>query len=103
MWKYIRKMAGTCVLIVRDFDLFGMQISTNADKEVLVIQMQHVRTMQARILVLVRADTVEVEEHVLVSGENVIICLNIIILKRVFNEIIVKFENVFYFVLDFIQ
>ena len=66
-------MVGTCVIIVRDFDLFGMQISTNADKEVLVIQMQHVRTMQARILVLVRADTVEMEEAVLVREENVIL------------------------------
>ena len=58
---------------MRDFDLFGMQISTNADKEVLVIQMQHVRTMQARILVLVRADTVEMERAVLVREENVIL------------------------------
>ena len=73
MWKYMRKMVGTCVIIVRDFDLFGMQISTNADKEVLVIQMQHVRTMQARILVLVRADTVEMEQAVMVREENVIL------------------------------
>ena len=66
-------MVGTCEILMRDFDLFGMQISTNAVQEVLVIQMQHVRTMQARILVLVRADTVEMERAVLVREENVIL------------------------------
>ena len=38
-----------------------------------MIQMQHVRTMQARLLVLVTADTVEMEQAVLVRGENVIL------------------------------
>ena len=36
-----------------------------------MIQMQHVRIMQARILVLVRADTVEMEKHVVVRGDNI--------------------------------
>ena len=38
-----------------------------------MIQMQFVQTIQERILVLVTTDTVEMEQAVLVRGENVIL------------------------------